>query len=67
MEIEAVKERQAVGIPEMENKDMQPGTTDTSITNKIKEMEERTSDTEDKVVEIDTVAKENVKSKKFQA
>jgi hypothetical protein len=46
MEIETKKKTQTVGILEMENLGNQTRTTDTSITNKIREMEERISDVE---------------------
>ena len=46
MEIEAKKKTQTVGILEMENLGNQTRTTDASITNKIREMEERISDVE---------------------
>jgi hypothetical protein len=43
----------------MENQGKKTGTTDTSITTRIEEMEERISDVEDMIGEIDT--SENVK------
>ena len=51
----------------MENLGKRTGTTDTSITNRIQEMEDRISGVEDRTEEIDTSVKENVKSKKFLA
>ena len=41
------------------------GTTETSITNRIQEIEERISDTEDTIEEIDSLIKENSKSNKL--
>jgi len=52
-------------ILDMENLEKRTGTTDTSITNIIKKMEERISIIEDAIGEIDTLVKENVKSKMF--
>ena len=49
----------------MENLGNWAGTTDTSITNRIQEMAERSSGWEDRIEEIDTSVKENVKSKTF--
>ena len=55
----------------MENLGKQTGMTDASITNTIKEMEEkkemeeRMSESEDTIEEIDSLVKENVKSNKL--
>ena len=38
---------------------------DVNITNRIQEMKDRISGVEDKVEEIDSLAKDNVKSNKF--
>ena len=46
LKMETKKKTQTVGILEMENLGNQTRTTDTSITNKIREMEERISDVE---------------------
>lgn len=48
----------------MENLGKRTGTKDTSIINRIQEMKERCSGTEDTIEEIGTAVKENVKSKK---
>ena len=64
-EIEAIKKTQTEETMEMENLGKWSGTTDASITNRIQEMEERTSDIEDTMEEIDSPVKENVKSNKF--
>ena len=49
----------------MENLGKWTGTTETSITNRIQEIEERISGTEDSIEEIDSLIKENSKSNKF--
>ena len=49
----------------MENLGKKIGTTDISITNSVKEMEQRISDAEDMKNEINTPVKENVNSKIF--
>ena len=46
----------------MENLRKRIGTTDTSITNRIQEMEERISGVEDTIEDIDTSVKEDVKA-----
>jgi hypothetical protein len=61
MEIATIKKRQAETILEMKNIDKKTETTDISITNRIQEMEEKIAGIE----EINTLVKENVKSKKF--
>jgi hypothetical protein len=62
MEIEAIKKTQNEGILEMEYLGKWIQITDTSITNRIQEMEERISGAKN---EIDSLVKENVKSKNF--
>lgn len=64
METEAMKKTQAEGILEMESLGRRRGTIDTSITNRLQEMEERNSCVEDTIEDIDTPVKDNVKSKK---
>jgi hypothetical protein len=49
----------------MENIGKRTGVTNTSITNKIQEIEERISGAEDTIEDIDTTVKENIKSKKL--
>jgi hypothetical protein len=51
----------------MKNLGKQTGTTDTSITNKIREMEERISGTEDIIEETDKLVKEKFRPKEFLA
>ena len=50
---------------EMENLGKRTGTTDTSITNKIQEIEEELSGIEDTIEEMDASIKQNAKYKKF--
>ena len=61
-EIETMKKTQTEGILEVEELSKQSGSTDTSITNRIQEMEERISGVEDTLGEIDSLTKENLKS-----
>jgi uncharacterized coiled-coil protein SlyX len=49
----------------MENLGKRTKTADTSITNRIQEMEEKISEEEAMIKEVDTFLKENVKSKNF--
>jgi uncharacterized coiled-coil protein SlyX len=49
----------------MENPGKRTKTTETGINNRMQEMEERISGIEDKIEEIDTLVKENTKSKNF--
>ena len=53
------------GILEMENLGMRTGNTDTSITNRIQEVEERISGTEDMTEEIHILIKEILRSKRL--
>lgn len=65
MEIAAISKTLTEGVLEMENLGQQTETIDTSITYRMQEMDKRTSGIEKTVEEIDTLAKENVKSKKI--
>ena len=51
-EMEVMKKTQTKGRVEMENLGKQTGTTETSITNRIQEIEERISDTGDSTEKI---------------
>ena len=63
VEIEAIKKTQTGGILGMENLGKRTGTTDTSITNRISEIEYRISGREDMIEELDTSNKmKNLKS-----
>ncbi|ERE81496.1 GTPase IMAP family member 3-like protein [Cricetulus griseus] len=64
IEIDTIKKTQTEGLLEVEKLSKQSGTTDASITNGIQEMEDRISDTEDKLEEINSSSKENLKSNK---
>jgi chromosome segregation ATPase len=57
MEIETLKKAQEEITLEMENLRMTAGVTDTSITNRIQEMEERITDVEGTREDIDTKVK----------
>ena len=60
-----MKKTENEGRLDMENLGKWTGTTETSITNRIQEIEERVSDTEDTVEEINSLIKEQNKSNKF--
>ena len=64
-EIEVIQKTQTKEILDMENLGKQTGTTETSITNRIQDIEERISGIEDTIEEIDLFVKENIKSNKF--
>ena len=49
----------------IENLEKRSGVIDASITNRIQEIEERISGTEDSIENIDTTIKENAKCKKI--
>ena len=53
VEIEAIKKAQTEEILEKENLGKRTRTTDTSITNRIQDMDKRISDIEDRAREID--------------
>ena len=57
------KKTQTETILEMEKPGKRTGTTDINITNRIQEMEERISDIEDIIDEINALVKEKAKSK----
>jgi predicted nucleic acid-binding Zn-ribbon protein len=64
-EIETIKNTQRETTLEIENLGKKSGTIDASISNRIKEMEERISGAEDTIENMDTTIKENVKCKKI--
>ncbi|KAL6088545.1 hypothetical protein STEG23_002640 [Scotinomys teguina] len=64
IEIETIKKTQSEGRLEIENLTKRTGTTDTSIINRMQEMEQRISDAEDTIEKIDSSVKENTKAKK---
>jgi uncharacterized coiled-coil protein SlyX len=65
MEIETIKKSQREKTLEIENLGKRSGVTDASITNRIQEIEERISGTEDTIENIHTTVKENAKCKKL--
>ena len=65
MEVETIKKWQRVKTLEIENLGKNSGTIDTSITNRIQEIEKRISGAEDTTENIDTTIKENAKGKKI--
>jgi len=67
MEIEAIKKAQREATLDIENQRKRQGTIDTSITNRIQEIEERISGAEDSTEIIDTTVKDNVKRTKLLA
>ena len=58
--MEVIKKTQTKGRLDMENLGKQTGTTKTSITNRIQEIEERISDAEDTIEEINSLIKEKL-------
>ena len=60
--MEAVKKTQTKGRLAMENLGKQTETSETSITNRIQEIEERISDSEDTIEKLNALNKENSKS-----
>jgi cell division protein FtsL len=67
MEVETMKKTQRETTLELETLGKKSGTIDVSISNRIQEMEERISDTEDSIGNMDTTIKENAKCKKILA
>ena len=65
MEIETIKKSQRKTTLELGNLGKRSGVIDVSITNRIQEMEERISEAEDTIENIDTTVKEDAKSKKL--
>jgi chromosome segregation ATPase len=65
MEIETIKKSQRETTLEPENLGKRSRVIDASITNRIQEIEEKISGTEDSIENIDTTIKENAQSKKL--
>jgi chromosome segregation ATPase len=63
MDIDTIKKSQRETTLELENLGKQSGVIDASITNRIQEIEERISYAVDTIENIDTIGKENAKSK----
>ena len=65
MEVETIKKIQRETTLEIETLGKKSGTIDASISNRIKEMEERISGVEDSIEYVDRTIKENAKCKKI--
>jgi chromosome segregation ATPase len=65
IEVESIKKSQRESTQEIENLGKKSGAIVASITNRIQEIKERISDTEEYIEIIDTTIKENVKCKKI--
>jgi predicted nucleic acid-binding Zn-ribbon protein len=65
VEEERIKRTQMEATMEMENLGKRSGITEVSISNRIKETEDRLSGVEDTIEDIDTTVKENSKQKKL--
>ena len=65
MKIETIKKSKSKTMLEIENLGKKSGVIESSITNKIQEIEERISGAEDNIANIDTTVKENTKCKKL--
>jgi predicted nucleic acid-binding Zn-ribbon protein len=63
MEVETIKKTQRETTLEIETLWKKSGTIDVSISNRIQEMEERLSGTEDSIGNMDKTIKENAKCK----
>ena len=66
-EMQAMKKTQTEGWLAMENLGKRTETSEVSITNRIQEIEERISDSEDTIEKLNALTKENSKSKKFSS
>jgi uncharacterized coiled-coil protein SlyX len=65
LEIETIKKSQRETALELENLGKRSGVIDVSTSNRIQEIEERISGTEDTIENMDTTVKENAKGKKL--
>jgi prefoldin subunit 5 len=65
MQVETIKKSQRETTLEIENLKKRSGAIDVSIINRIQDIEERISGTEDTIENIDTTIKENEKCKKI--
>jgi len=65
MEIEAIKKAQREATLDIENQRKRQGFVDTSITNRIQEIEERISGADDSIEIINKTVKDNVKQKRL--
>ena len=63
--VDTIKKTQNEATLEIETRGKKSGTIDTSISNRIQEMEERISGAKDSIENMDTTIKENAKCKKI--
>ena len=66
-EMKSMKKSQTEGRLARENLGKRTETSETSITNRIQETEQRISDSEDTIEKLNTLTKENSKSNKFSS
>jgi predicted nucleic acid-binding Zn-ribbon protein len=64
-EVDTIKKTQSEAMLEIETLGKKSGTIGASISNRIQEMEERISGTEDSIENIGTTVKDNAKCKKI--
>jgi chromosome segregation ATPase len=64
-EVNTIKKTQSESMLEIEHLEKKSGTIDSSISNRIQEMEDRISGAEDSIGNMDTTIKENGKRKKI--
>ena len=67
VKIESIKKTQTEGNLERKTLRTKTVTSEANLTNRIEEKEQRISDSEDKIEEMDILVKENVKLKKILA
>jgi hypothetical protein len=65
-EVESIQKSQRKTTLDIENIGKRPGVIDSSITNKVKEIEKRISGAEDTIVNIDTIVQENLQTQNIQ-
>ena len=65
-EVESIQKSQRKTTLDIENIGKRPGVIDSSITNKVKEIEKRISGAEDTIENIDTIVKENIQTQNIQ-
>jgi len=65
MEIETIKKSQRETTPEIGNMEKRAGIIDASITSRTQEMEERISERDDTIEDIDKIVKDNGKHQKL--
>ena len=65
-EVESIQKSQRKTTLDIENIGKRPGVIDSSITNKVKEIEKRISGAEDTIENIDTIVQENLQTQNIQ-